>query len=128
VPDDDVIPTRPPTFGEADGPPPLVDPEPTPAPAPAPTTGRGDIRKWVGAAIGVVAIAVAALVGTGIVSSDASTAGRGGPGGFRGGRGGAPFFPGGGAGQLPGGFGGGGPLAGNGTFAPQQQAPKAILS
>ncbi|MCU1487973.1 MAG: hypothetical protein JWN67_4719 [Actinomycetia bacterium] len=87
-----------------------------PVTAAAPTA---DVRKWVGAGIGIVAIALAALIGTGIISSDASTGGQGGRGGFGGfgGNGGPPGLNGGG--QLnggQGGFRGGFPGGGQGGF------------
>lgn len=88
-----------------------------------PVASSTDIRKLVGIGVGVVAIVLAALFGTGAISSNASTAGdQGGPGGrqFPGGGGGQ--FPGGG--QLPGGggFRGGGGFPGRGQFqAPGQQ-------
>jgi hypothetical protein len=111
----DEIPARPPTLDEA-GPPTEA---PAVAAAPPPAAATNDVRKWVGAAIGIVAIAVAALVGTGVISSSASTGDRGGPGGFRG-TGGPPGFTRGGPGGFP---GGGRQFGGGGGFPGQQQVP-----
>jgi hypothetical protein len=132
---DDEIPTRPPTFGEDAGPPTAEPPAgapPAAATAAAPTT---DVRKWVGAGIGVVAIALAALIGTGVISSDASTGGQRGPGGFPGGPGGFTGGPPGlnGGGQFnggQGGFPGGPPQFGGGQqqvvpSTPSTTAPQA---
>jgi hypothetical protein len=135
---DDEIPTKPPTFEAPAGPPPPPAPEPEVAAEPVPAAKpASDVRKWVGAGIGVVAIAVAALVGTGIVRSDAQ-ADPGGRGGFPGGRqqfngNGGNGFPGGGRFQPPqfgggqGGFPGGG-FQGGGQGSTPSTTPKLTLS
>jgi hypothetical protein len=115
---DDDIPTQPPTFDGEAGPPteaPVAEERVAAAPV-----SELHVRKWIGAGIGVVAIVLAALFGTGAISSYASTAGD------QGGR----QFPGGGGGQFPGGggFRGGGGFPGGGQFqapGPQQVVPSA---